>query len=143
MNECTSFTCHFHGHADKLKQYGGHCLMQHDQGFSISHWTLPSGDYSLRIAPADTRATFNKKTMQNVPTLLAVLMAIGMRQFDTACIARCWMSFVAFVKATKRHNPASTRSDRINWTCQRQLFLTFNREIGLKLTCWPLITIGV
>jgi len=117
--------------------------MQHDQGFTISHWMLPSGDYSLRIAPADARATFNKRTKQIVPTLLAVLMAIGMRRYDTACISRCWRSFVAFVKATKCHNPASTRSDIINWTRQRRLFLTFHREKGLELTCWPLITIGV
>jgi len=30
----------------------------------------------------------------------------------------------------------------INRTCQRWLFLTFHHEKGLKLTCWPLKTIG-
>ena len=46
--------------------------MQHDQGFTGSHWTMPPplGDYSLRIAPVatTTRATINKTMMQNVPT---------------------------------------------------------------------------
>jgi hypothetical protein len=36
--------------------------MQHDQGFIGSHWTPPLGDYSLRIAPAATRATANDAT---------------------------------------------------------------------------------
>jgi len=39
----------------------------------------PSGNYSLRIAPAAARATANGTTMQNEPTLLAVSMAIAMR----------------------------------------------------------------
>jgi hypothetical protein len=65
-----------------------HCPMQNVQGYTGSHWTLPSGDYSLRIAPAAARATINKTTMQNVPTLLAVSMAIAMRRYDTERIAR-------------------------------------------------------
>jgi len=44
---------------------------------------LPSGNYSLRIAPAATRVTINKTMMQNTPTLLAILMAIAMRQYNT------------------------------------------------------------
>jgi hypothetical protein len=36
------------------------------------------GDYSLRIALAAARVTINKTTMQNTPTLLAVLMGIVM-----------------------------------------------------------------
>jgi hypothetical protein len=38
--------------------------------------------------------------MQNVLMLLAVLMAIAMWQYDTACIARR-RRFMAFIKATK------------------------------------------
>jgi hypothetical protein len=34
--------------------------MQHVHGYTGSHWMLPSGDYSLRIASAATRATANK-----------------------------------------------------------------------------------
>ena len=109
---------------------------------TLSHWTLPSGDYLLRIAPAATRVTINKMTMQNAPTQVAVLMAIAMRRYYIACITR-WRKFVAFIKATKCHHRASTRSDSINWTHQRRLFWLFHREKGLELTCWPLITIGV
>ena len=93
-------------------RYGAHCSMQHDQGFfTRSHWTPPSGDYSLRIAPAATRAIINITIMQNIPTLLAVLMAIAMRRYYTMRIAR-WRRFMALVKATKRRHRASTCSDR-------------------------------
>ena len=61
--------------------------MQHDQGFTGSHWTLPLGDYLLRIAQAAARATINSMIMKHVPTLLAILMAITMRQYYTAHIA--------------------------------------------------------
>jgi len=44
----------------------------------------PSGDYSLRIAPAAARATANGTTMQNEPTLLAVKMATAMRRYYRA-----------------------------------------------------------
>jgi hypothetical protein len=64
-----------------------HCLMQHDQGFTGSHWTLPSGNYSLCIAQAATRAIFNTTMMQHVPTLLAVSMAIAMLRYYTSRIA--------------------------------------------------------
>jgi hypothetical protein len=60
--------------------------MQHDQSFKGSHWTPPLGDYSLRIAPTAARALINTTIMQHVPTLLAVLMAITMRQYYTARI---------------------------------------------------------
>jgi hypothetical protein len=49
--------------------------------------------------------------MQNVPTLLAVSMAIAMRQYYSACIAQ-WRSFMAFIKATKRRHRVGTCSDR-------------------------------
>jgi hypothetical protein len=53
----------FYGHVGPLVQYEAHCPMQHVQGYSQSHWTPPSGNYLLRIAPATTRATPNKTTM--------------------------------------------------------------------------------
>ena len=43
---------------------------------------------------------------------MAVLMAIAMRRYYTAHIAR-WRRFMAFIKATKRHHRASNRSDSI------------------------------
>jgi hypothetical protein len=118
-NECTSFTDHFDDHAEALKRYMRHRLMQHVQGHTGSHWMPPSGNYSLRIALAAAREKINSTMMQHVPTLLAVLMAIAMQGFH------------------KNHKtlPSGTR--------QRQLFLRFHREKGLELTCWSPITIGV
>ena len=91
-------------------QYGAHHPMQHYKGFTGSHQTPPSGNCSLHFTPAATRATTNTMIMQHVPTLLAVLMAILMRLYYTARIAR-WRRFVAVKKATKHHHRASTRSD--------------------------------
>ncbi len=140
--ESASVAGHFNGHAEALKPSTWHCPMQHVQGSSGSHWVLPSGNYLLHIAPAATMATINKTTMQNVPSLLAVSMAITMRRCNTERITG-WRRFVAFIKAPKRHHRASTHSNITNWTCQRWLFRTFHREKDLQLTYWPLITIGV
>ena len=79
---------HFDGHGGAPVQYGVHHLMQHDQGFIGSRRTPPSGNYLLRIAPAATRAIINITMMKYVPTLLAVLMAVAMQRYYTACIAR-------------------------------------------------------
>jgi hypothetical protein len=58
--KCTlSATC-FDDHGSLLVQYKVHCLMQHVQGYSRSHWKPPLGKYLLRIAPAAARATANK-----------------------------------------------------------------------------------
>ena len=110
MNKCTSVTGHFDDHGSAPVQYEAHHPMQHDQGFPGSHRTPPSGNYSLRIAQAAARATINSIMMQHVPTLLAVLMAIAMRGYYIACIAR-WRRFVIFIKTTKRHHWTSARSD--------------------------------
>jgi hypothetical protein len=45
--------------------------MRHVQGYPGSHWTLPLGDYLLRIAPAAARATANKTTMKTSYTYFA------------------------------------------------------------------------
>jgi len=60
------------GHVEVLKQYMRHLPMQHDQGFTGSHWTPPSGDYWCCIAPVAARATANKTKMKNVSTLLTI-----------------------------------------------------------------------
>jgi hypothetical protein len=70
--QITSSTGHFNSHADTLEP--------HVQGYIGSHWTLPLGNNSLRIAPAATRATINKTTIKYKPPLLAIMMAIAMRQ---------------------------------------------------------------
>jgi hypothetical protein len=61
-NKCTSSAGCFDGHSSAPKQYRWHRPMWHVQGYSRSHWTLPLGNYSLRIAPAAARATANKTT---------------------------------------------------------------------------------
>jgi hypothetical protein len=70
--------------------------MQHVQGYTGSHWTPPSGDYSLRIALAAARATANITTMYHVPTLMAISVVIAMRRYYTARIAR-WRRSRAFI----------------------------------------------
>jgi hypothetical protein len=78
VNKRPSVAGHFDGHGEALKRYMQHRPMQHVQGYTKSHWTLPSGNYSLRIASADTEATANKTTMYYVPTLMAISMEIAM-----------------------------------------------------------------
>jgi hypothetical protein len=65
-NECTLSAGRFDGHGGAPEQYRRHRLMQHVQGYSGSHWTLASGDYSLRIAPAATRATGKQTTINKL-----------------------------------------------------------------------------
>jgi hypothetical protein len=69
--------------------------MQHVQGYTESHWTPPSGNYSLRIALAAAR-TANKTTMYYVPTLMAISVVIAMRRYYNAQIAR-WRRSRAFI----------------------------------------------
>jgi hypothetical protein len=71
-NNCNSVAGHFDRHGGAPKRYEAHCPMQHVQGYTGSHWMLPLGDYSLRIAPAAAMATNNKTTMKNTPPLLAI-----------------------------------------------------------------------
>ncbi len=63
INKCTSSAGHFDGYGSAPEQYRQHFPMRHVQGYSGSHWTLPSGDYSLRIAPAAARATGKQTTI--------------------------------------------------------------------------------
>jgi hypothetical protein len=60
---CSSVVGCFDGHGGPLVQYKAHCPMQHVQGYSGSHWTPPSGDYLLCIAPAAARATGKQTTI--------------------------------------------------------------------------------
>ncbi len=50
-NKCTSSASRFDGHGSAPERYRRHCPMQHVQGYSGSHWTPPSGNYLLPIAP--------------------------------------------------------------------------------------------
>jgi hypothetical protein len=86
MNKCTSIVGHFDGHGGALEQCRQHSPMQHVQGYPESHWMPQSGNYLLRIAPAAARATANKTTTKNRPTLLAILMAAEVCWYNTAHI---------------------------------------------------------
>ena len=107
------------------------------------HWKPLDAAIGQLLAPYRfAMVTINKMMKQNVPSFLAVSMAIAMLRYYTARIAR-WRRFVAFIKSTKRHHQASTCSDITNRTRQCWLILTFHCEKGLQLTCWSLIKIGV
>jgi hypothetical protein len=62
-NECTLSTGRFDGHGGAPEQYRQHRPMWHVQSYSGSHWTLQSGNYLLRIAPAATRTTGKQTTI--------------------------------------------------------------------------------
>jgi hypothetical protein len=62
-NECTLSAGHFDGHSGALEQYKRHCSMRHVQGYSGSHWTPPSENYLLRIAPVAARVTDKQTTI--------------------------------------------------------------------------------
>ena len=70
------------------------------------------------------------------------LTVIAMRRYYNERIAG-WRRFMAFIKATKCHHWASTRSVSIKRTRQSRLFRTFHHKKELQLTYWPLIIIGV
>jgi hypothetical protein len=63
MNKCTSSAGRFDGHGGAPEQYRWHRPMWYVQGYSGSHWTPPSGDYLLCIAPAAARATGKQTTI--------------------------------------------------------------------------------
>jgi hypothetical protein len=63
MNKCTLSAGRFDGHSGAPEQSRRHRPMRHVQGYSGSHWTLPLGNYLLRIAPAAARATGKQTTM--------------------------------------------------------------------------------
>jgi hypothetical protein len=84
--QSTSSTSHFDQHGGAPVRHKVHSLMWHAQGYSGSHWTLLSGNYSLCIALAAARATINKTSIQNTPPLLAISMAVVMCRYYTAHI---------------------------------------------------------
>jgi hypothetical protein len=61
--KCTLSAVRFDGYGSPPVRYKAHHPMQHVQGYSGSHWTLPSGNYSLRIAPAAASETGKQTTI--------------------------------------------------------------------------------
>jgi hypothetical protein len=62
-NKCILSAGHFDGHGGAPEQYRRHCSLRHVQGYSESHWMLPSGNYLLRIALVAARATGKQTTI--------------------------------------------------------------------------------
>ncbi len=48
INKYTYFAGRFDGHGNAPVQYLVHCQMEEVQGFTRSHWTLPSGKYYVQ-----------------------------------------------------------------------------------------------
>ncbi len=65
-----------------------------------------------------------KQWRKNGPTLLAVLMAAVVRQYDTMPIA-WWRRSGALVEATECRHRASIAADRCKWSCICQFFFSF------------------
>ena len=93
-NKCTSSAGRFDGHGGAPEQYRLHRPMWYVQGYSGSHWTSASGNYSLRIAPAAPGQQTNKQQSTNATKKVAKLMAMAMRRYGTTHIAQ-WRRFRA------------------------------------------------
>ncbi len=87
----------------------------------------------------------NKQQSTNTPTKLAVLMAMAMRRYLTACIAQ-WRRSRDSLEATGCRHWASIMSDNINRTWLQRFFCVFivktiGKGHGSMLR--PLFSIGV
>ena len=79
----------FNCHDNAAVRRGVHCPMEHIQGFTQSHWMLPSGKYLCRIAPAaamvnkfvETTQTLTNKTFRY--QLRYILIASCLWEFHT------------------------------------------------------------
>ncbi len=90
------------------------------QGFTRSHWTLPSGEYSGRIASDGQRVRMPLKKYKKVPYLSAVSLALSVRRYVTKRIAQRRGSR-AIPEATGRRLRASVAAD----ICNRPVFFRF------------------
>ncbi len=130
MNECTSIAGHFDGHTEAFKQFMRHCPMEYVQRHIGSHWKPPSGNYSLRIAPADARTTINHTTMNNY-TYFAGRFD-GHRNVAVRYRTHCqWRRSGASQEAAGCHHRVSTCSNSIKGTCQHRFFWCFPLSVCL------------
>jgi hypothetical protein len=84
----TTVAAPFDSHDDAPVQCHVHCPMEGVRGFTRSPWTPSLGEYLLGIIPADNGVACKKKTTKRAPYLLAILMAVVVRWYDTARIAQ-------------------------------------------------------
>jgi hypothetical protein len=62
--QSTSAAGHFNSHGLALVQYKVLCLMQHVQGYTVSHCMPPLGNYSLHIALVAARVQSKTTTIK-------------------------------------------------------------------------------
>ena len=74
--------------------------------------------------PGGHQDNSNQNIDENVPTLLAVSVAMAVQRYNTAFIVQ-WRRFMASLKVTKHCHWASTHSDNINRTCLPPLFVVY------------------
>ncbi len=88
----------------------------------------------------------NKQQSTNTPKKLAILMAMAMRRYVTAHIAR-WRRFRALLDATKHRHRVSIAADSCNRSCMCRFFTSFFHcqlvQKGRRLTLRLLFSIGV
>ncbi len=69
----------------------------------------------------------HKQQSRNTPAMLAILMAMAMRRYVTACIAQ-WRRSRASLKAIGCRHWASIMPDNIHQTWPRRFFLCFHHQ---------------
>ncbi len=145
MSKYTSSAGRFDGHGGAPEQFRQHCPM-HDQGYPESHWTPPSGNYSLcYVSQQPLGQQQIKQQWKNGPTLLAILMAAVVHPYNTARITR-WRRSRALVEATVGHHWVSIAANSCNQSHIRLFFEFFHCQLvekGCELTLRPQLTIGV
>ncbi len=110
---------------------------------ATGRWHRATTCYVLPQQPPGQQA--NKQQSTNTPKKVAVLMAMAMHWYITACIPR-WRRSRASLEATGRCHQASIMSNNINWTWLRHFFNVFiiktiGKGHGSMLR--PLFLIGV
>jgi hypothetical protein len=64
--KCRQISGDFDCHEDAAVQRGAHRLIEHNQGFTWSHWMPPLGNCLCRIAPTAAMADNFVETTQNI-----------------------------------------------------------------------------
>ncbi len=86
-----------------------------------------------------------KQRWKNWPTLLAILMAMAVRRYNTLHIPH-WRKSRALLQPTGRHHWASIAADSCNQSCIGHFFEFFHYQLvenGCGLTLRTQLTIGV
>jgi hypothetical protein len=127
-NKCTSSAGRFAGHGGAPVQYKARftqCSISRATPEATGRRHRATTCSILPQQPPGQQAIKQQST--NTPTKLAVLMAMAIPRYITACIAQ-WSRSRASLEATGHRHRASIMSDNINWTWLRCFFLCFHRQ---------------